>query len=190
MAYVTCEHCEANFKGEIPRHSFNGATCPGSPFDFDAWRTTQAAKRERTRSELTRLLNCGLTICESNGGGILIDWTIYNHQSPAIRRIHSAHLNGSTFPHPAFVDDPACNSPEFLATHLENRSYGFGWSLDAYCVDCGENTIPLAEVQDDPVCQSCDAKRKAYAEINAEADRIESALSSSSHSTEVDNGGR
>jgi hypothetical protein len=137
------------------------------------WRAAQNEKRARTRSELTRLLNCGLTILESNGGGILIDWTIHNHQDAQTRRIHSAHLHSTTFPHPAFVADPVCNSPEYLSEHLENRAYGFGWSLHAYCCDCGENTIPLAEVYDDPVCQSCAVKRKAYAEESSEEDRIE-----------------
>lgn len=29
--YTQCHECEAGFRGAIPRHTFLGKTCPGSP---------------------------------------------------------------------------------------------------------------------------------------------------------------
>lgn len=126
---------------------------------------------------LRQLLDIGSTINERDRGGLDTDWTIIDHHDPDIRRVHAAHLNSiNPFPVPAFDGDRRYNTPEYLAAHLNNRAHGFGYTLTVYCMDCGEAQIPIEDVaSDDPVCPSCETRRQAYAEMDAE-DRYESAL--------------
>lgn len=86
-----------------------------SDFDFDAWRRRQEITRQARRVELRQALTQGLAIW--HGGSV---WTTAGVASPNGRFGMPAH-GFATFIEP-YQSDPA-----YLAAHIENREYGFGF---------------------------------------------------------------
>ena len=85
-------------------------------FDFDAWKREQAEKRARRRSELRAALEAGLAIW--HGGSV---WSTAGIISPAGR-----FGNPDTHAFAVFLE-PYQSDPAYLADHIENREYGFGF---------------------------------------------------------------
>lgn len=146
----------------------NAAECNdcAEVFDFAKWRREREQKRAQRRAELERLISCGCTILETFPSGLMIDWTIDNYHEPERARVETYH-HKSGHKHYAFVDTPLYNTPLFLADHLENRSNAFGFTLEVYCMTCGETPIALDTVMAagaDPTCPPCAAKLQAAAD--------------------------
>ena len=76
-------------------------------FDFDKWQADQDAKRARRVAELTAAFAAGQTVIETLPRGQELAWRV----------------GANTF------IEPYKSDPTHLAKHIENREYGFGFTV-------------------------------------------------------------
>ncbi len=96
---------------------------PYTNFDFEAWRSEQAAKRAQHLAELLIAIEQGLTVRETWPSGRATDWSWTARADGQHEIWAESHWSDASPRHEAFIRGL---SALYLAEHLENRSYGFG----------------------------------------------------------------
>lgn len=126
---------------------------------FHDWIDTRREERKARRAELYRLLISGVTLRETLPSGVATDWSLDTFTGDWLTTHDSE---------PARVSKITGGGCEPLAAHLEGREYAFRTTLEAYCLTCGEELVPVtmdADRADDPNCPACATKLAALAAL-------------------------
>ncbi len=126
-------------------------------FCFGCYEDQRNARFAALEADVLRLVSCGVPILETWPGGYATAWEWQTFGKPEETRIYAETIVGDgEGMHEAFVRGlPA----SYLAEHLVNRSRGFGTTLTAFCIDCGEDTVAIP-CEDDPCCAKCSERRQ------------------------------
>ena len=162
MATTTCGHAYDHYTVDEQRLCY---TC---------WLALHNAKRATVRANLARLLAGGVTLFESKEmvSPWNTDWSIDTFTGQWRTFHHGSGGTGSfappkdstTNPLPAEMSARDAGAV-LLAAHLENRHSAFGTTLEAYCMTCGDELLPLPE-DGDPCCPACAKKLAHFEEVH------------------------
>lgn len=133
-------------------------------FCFGCYEAARDAKYAALTVELERLLSSGVSVLETWPSGTKgTAWLWTPTIEPTDARIYAETVIGAdafSERHEAFIRGL---SAQYLADHLVNRARGFGTTLEAFCLDCGETTLAIPTADNDPVCAACLPSRQVQA---------------------------
>lgn len=163
MATTTCTHKHAHY------------TVDGKNVCYACFVAHRSKARAALVDELTRLLSGGTTLLETWLSGGMTDWSL-DAFTGDWRIFYHSSCNESTMRSRGRRDiEAAAPRAKELATHLENRHYRCGTTLQAYCLTCGDALVAITTDRTepaDPACPACAVNLAAFAAMD-EAARAE-----------------